>query len=173
MIRHAEDSKAEGHPGYIRVITPRYVSYTPLDSFDTNYTDLGNSSHPVAEPVDLLNATSGQQQDHHHTNMFHFVFPFGISFPDIIELNFTLTVDPLGVREVGSGREPSAVLLVPVCGRNVIDGYPSDTPDDIFGLQDACGDPLAIPISTMAPGCFIIPQIIIVCSFHDIKNHRM
>jgi len=86
LIKHSNMSMAEGHPGIVRIITAHYISYLDTDNFTTNYT-LG---------VSVVNNTVGE---------VNFVFEKGITFPDVIELNFTLTVDPELKRGVGAGAE--------------------------------------------------------------------
>lgn len=39
VLKHGLNSLAEGHPGYIHVITPKYLSFVPdQDEYHTNYT---------------------------------------------------------------------------------------------------------------------------------------
>jgi len=56
-----------------------------------------------------------------------FVFLHGLSYPDVISLNLTLTVDPNGHRMPGAERESSAIVLTPLCEQSIIDGYPTST----------------------------------------------
>ena len=83
---------------------------------------------------------------HNVNNMFDFVFP-SFTYVDIVELNFTMTVDPDAIRKPGSGNETAQVILVPVCDQNQIDGYPAS--DDDLTI---CGEYIQIPVMTSAPG---------------------
>lgn len=86
---------------------------------------------------------------------FDFMFPYGISFPDIIELNFTMTVDPTEVRPVGSGIETAAIAISPLCDLGPKTADPSTTPtfpDTAVTNRTQCGSIEAVVVSTTAPG---------------------
>ena len=81
------------------------------------------------------------------------MFPYGISFPDIIELNFTMTVDPTEVRPVGSGVESAAIGISPLCDLAPKSGSPIATyPDPAVTNRTQCGSIEAVAVSTSAPG---------------------
>ena len=83
-------------------------------------------------------------------SIIDFEFTGGILFPDIIELNFSLTVDPLKERPVGSGEATSAVVLHPICMQSVFDSWPATADSTWVG----CGSMDAEPFRSIAPGNF-------------------
>ena len=48
----------------------------------------------------------------------------GILFPDIIALNFSLTMDPAKERRIGSGEMMVSVVIAPVCQTAIHHGFP-------------------------------------------------
>ena len=138
IIYHTNMSYAEGYPTIIRVITPNYLSFTDNDTFSTNYT----LAHlpDVNVSVNLTNSTN-------NVNYFDFIFPEGITYADIVELNFTMTVDPTKKRLPGTGVEETSIVLVPVCEQYVIDAYPLAAGD-----LTLCGDHYPVNLNTTSPG---------------------
>lgn len=74
------------------------------------------------------------------------MFEQGITYPDIITLNFTVTVDPYEERLIGSGDESSTIIVSPTCSMEDIDT------SDVDDFPKTCGDMLSIPVKTEAPG---------------------
>jgi len=99
--------------------------------------------------VDVSNRT----RDAHDTHLFDFRFNEGITFPDIIELNFTLTVDPTKQRAIGSGTERSVIVVSPVCRRIPHNGVPALGGGN-FEMQEQCGDLVDVGFTSDAPDCF-------------------
>ncbi len=149
VIRHLETSKAEGYPGIIRVITPMYISLTEEDKsrVTTNYTD----GRLVIKDytIEYLHGAT-------HVHTFDIIFQDGITFPDIIELSFTLTVDPTGLRLPGSGAEASTIIMSPICHRNIIDDFPLVQPDlhEDYEVRTQCGDFVGVQFTALANGMF-------------------
>ena len=57
--------------------------------------------------------------DNDEVSITDFEFVGGILFPDVISLNFTLSVDPDKERPVGSGDAQTAIVMHPVCIQSV------------------------------------------------------
>ena len=136
IIRHSNMSRAEGYPTTIRIITPSDIVFALSDNFDTNYTLSNSVATATMDP--LPNATDPV------TKRVDITFP-SLTYVDIVELNFTLTVAE--GRPIGSGDETTNVVLAPVCEQNVIDSYPVTAGDLAY-----CGDLVQIPVMTSAPG---------------------
>eukprot|EP00094_Tigriopus_californicus_P011497 TCALIF_11102-PA protein Name:"Protein of unknown function" AED:0.05 eAED:0.05 QI:9/0.85/0.90/1/0.6/0.47/21/323/1445 len=131
VIKHDEMSTREGYPTFIQVIVPHYLTYKEnSDSFLTNYSSIGND--------EIVTVTVA------NTSGILFQFPQGISFPDIVELNFSLSVEMDGKRPIGSGVESSAIVFAPICfhsGHNKTNSSVSN-----------CGSLRALPFESCAPG---------------------
>ncbi|XP_059091103.1 uncharacterized protein LOC131886721 [Tigriopus californicus] len=132
VIKHDEMSTREGYPTFIQVIVPHYLTYKEnSDSFLTNYSSIGND--------EIVTVTVA------NTSGILFQFPQGISFPDIVELNFSLSVEMDGKRPIGSGVESSAIVFAPICfhsGHNKTNSSVSN-----------CGSLRALPFESCAPEC--------------------
>jgi hypothetical protein len=76
-----------------------------------------------------------------------FEFTGGILFPDIISLNFTLTVDPDQERPVGSGEAASAIVMHPICRQSQFLDWPADNLTYV-----GCGSMVAEAFTSIAPG---------------------
>ena len=76
-----------------------------------------------------------------------FEFVGGILFPDIISLNFTLSVDPEKERPVGSGDAQTAIVMHPICIQSVFQSWPADTSTYV-----GCGSMYAEPFISTSPG---------------------
>ena len=61
------------------------------------------------------------------TNVIDLLFPMGILFPDIISLNFSMIIDPDGIRPIGKGNETSTLVMFPLCQQSQFYNYPSNT----------------------------------------------
>jgi hypothetical protein len=135
IFHDANTSKAEGYPTRVRVLMPTFMAYTSTDSMLSNYSTSNGTTvmiEPATYPI---------------SDFFDLVFPAGISYPDILWLNFTLTVDPLGKRLPGSGVSSSAVVLSPICQQMAVNSYPSPA-----GIYTQCGPMVPVSFSAGAPG---------------------
>ena len=84
IIKHDPTSKGEAYPASVRVI---------LDDFTGIDQDIIFTNYTVADvSIIVTDATEN------HGGFIDIVFPNGIMFPDIIELNFTIILDPLRKR---------------------------------------------------------------------------
>lgn len=94
-----------------------------------------------------------------------FEFTGGILFPDIISLNFTLSVDPAGERPVGAGASNTGIVVHPVCIQSQFHSWPADGSTYV-----GCGSMVAEPFislsagtciffcqSSITQGCFVSP----------------
>ena len=72
----------------------------------------------------------------------------GITYADIVTINFTLSVDPDNELPVGSGVAESTIVISPSC--QLVDLGTSDPVYDDFNKQ--CGRMVIIPFSTESPG---------------------
>lgn len=137
VIYHNEDSKAEGYPTRIRVIAPNYVYFVDgTDTFVTNYTQGGVSTNMVTKH----NTTE--------STIIDFEFPGGLLFPDVVSLNFSMTVDPLKERPTGSGEAATAVVFHPICQQSEFFTWP---PADTYA---GCGSMTAEPFISLAAECY-------------------
>lgn len=133
IIKHDKFSTREGYPTVIQIIVPPYLAYKEdIDTFTSNYTSNGNENVTVA----VTNPST-----------VHFQFPQGISFPDIVELNFSMTVEMEGNRPVGSGVQSSSIVFVPICFHSGND-YIGDANSSVV----SCGSLHALPFESSAPG---------------------
>eukprot|EP00094_Tigriopus_californicus_P011496 TCALIF_11101-PA protein Name:"Protein of unknown function" AED:0.09 eAED:0.09 QI:0/0.77/0.73/0.95/0.48/0.58/46/1495/2737 len=112
LIYHDMDSSIEGYPTKIRVITPKHIALMEDNIVKANYSLNHSSDDALMIPDYYSNDTL--------LGGFDIVFPQGISFPDIISLNLTLTVDPENIRKPGSEEEVATIVLSPICF-NVLD----------------------------------------------------
>ncbi len=157
VIYHSDLSKAEGYPGIVRVIAPRYMSFVVgADTFSTNYTATLNASDESLTNLTVVDLTpsASDAPDTPDEHTFDFVFRGGVTYGDVIELNFTMTVDPAAMRAVGSGVEDSALVLSPICVRNVFVLYPPDDPGSPYEHQTQCGSHSVVPFASVSPECF-------------------
>ena len=74
-------------------------------------------------------------------------FENGILFPDVISLNFTLTMDPYSERPIGSGELVFSVVAAPICQQSVYLTFPTTTTAFV-----GCGGYVSKSVSSMAPG---------------------
>ncbi len=66
IIYHNADSKAEGYPAYIRVVTPTYLAYIEgSNTFSTNYTDVNGTEGESA----VIRNTTGHSQVNNMLNL--------------------------------------------------------------------------------------------------------
>ena len=103
---------------------------TIFSSYSSNYTDL-NIVNQTAVALELE-------------------FYDGILFPDIIQLNFSLTVDPDYQLRIGSGQLVVSVVIAPVCQTAYHHGFPAApaTSTSFTG----CGAYVTESIGTIAHG---------------------
>ena len=85
--------------------------------------------------------------DNSEVSITDFEFVGGILFPDIISLNFTLSVDPEKERPVGSGDAQTAIVMHPICIQSVFQSWPADTSTYV-----GCGSMYAEPFISTSPG---------------------
>ncbi len=76
-----------------------------------------------------------------------FVFQDGVTFADIIDFSFNLTVNPDDYRPKGSGEADGFVVLSMLCQQNVYDSYPA-AGEEVM----PCGDPVQMPVLFVAEG---------------------
>lgn len=69
-------------------------------------------------------------------------FHGGLTYADVVDLNFSLTVDPLASRPPSNGPDKAAIILQPICVQNVINDYPA-----VDSVAQRCGDFATINIS--------------------------
>ena len=81
-----------------------------------------------------------------------FEFTGGILFPDIISLNFTLSVDPAGERPVGAGASNTGIVVHPVCIQSQFHSWPADGSTYV-----GCGSMVAEPFISLSAGTCIFP----------------
>lgn len=86
-----------------------------------------------------------------------FTFEQGITYADIITLNFTLTVDPDDERVIGSDEETSTIVISPSC--QLVDIDPAITYDNDIR---ACGDMVHVPIKVDSSGKILCAKKICV-----------
>ncbi len=136
VIFHGPGSAGEGIKTTLRVIAPSFVKYvTDSDTFESNYTfGEANPSVTVNTNYDGVSITDISLEG-------------GVYFPDVISLNFTLSVDPEKERPVGSGDLESAIVMYPICKQSVFADYPADT-DTFIG----CGSLYAESFTSSSPG---------------------
>ena len=86
IVRHSSTSLAEGSPAAVRILMDQYVGFVVgTNEVHTNYTG--------PSPTLLV-----RDESKRHGSMVDIFFPSGILFPDTIEVNFTVTIDPYGRR---------------------------------------------------------------------------
>ena len=86
IVRHSATSLAEGSPAVVRIMMDQYTGFVVgTNEVSTNYT--GPSPTVVV-----------RDESKRHGALVDIMFPSGILFPDTIEVNFSVTVDPYGRR---------------------------------------------------------------------------
>ena len=100
IIKHDNTSKAEAFPAHLRIILDDFTG-VDLETLSTNYT--------VAD-VTIIVADATEDQG----GFVDLVFPNGIMFPDIIELNFTIILDPMRKRR-NEENMINTVILSAIC----------------------------------------------------------
>ena len=88
----------------------------------------------------------------------------GILFPDIISLNFSLSVDPAGDRPVGSGDAKAAAVMHPVCIQSVFNDFPVDDQTYV-----GCGSMAAEPFTSTSAGTSIF--CVILCDTFSFSKY--
>ena len=148
LISHHENSLAEGYPTKLRVVTPTYVRWdNDSSTFDTNYTIAHNDSAPYT-----YNETVEVQFNETGNSELIFIFPRGITFPDIVWLNFSLKVDPDALRLPGAGDEQTAIGIHATCVQSSHEDFPAAGEEERY-----CGDFISEELETTAPGtCTIV-----------------
>ncbi len=126
-------SRAEGYPASVTVVSPSYLTFEAAQAVVTNYTTVTGDM----EVKDKDDAVVAADQD----GVFSFEFPGGITYADVIALNFTMTVDPNGQRPKGSPDETATVVFIPSCEQQVIDSYPANAGD-----KTTCGTHQAVTV---------------------------
>lgn len=111
-------------------------------TFSTNYTISHNGSHPYTlnETVEVQFNETGDQE-------LIFLFPRGITFPDIVWLNFSMKIDPDAVRLPGAGNEQTAIAIHATCTQAIVEGFPVAGEEERY-----CGDFISEELETTAPG---------------------
>lgn len=149
IIRHSDESKVESFPGLVRVITPHYLSFTADDLVSSNYT-VASGEQVTAKALDDTESAV------FHANAFDLNFPRGITFDDVINVTFTMTVDPNELLEKGSGVDTPNVVLSPVCHQWVRSNYPVVDPVDppAYQFRTQCGDPVSVKVAIETAECY-------------------
>ena len=149
VVYHSDLSRAEGYPGKIRVSTPAWLGITENDAFSCNYTSQNASAWQTYPPFSNVSWTSYLNLTHApRTDYFDIEFPHGLTYADIVECNFSMTVDPDKVRLPGSGQTDGQVIFSPVMERRVIDSFPANNGD----LQ-AMGQPVFLEVKMETLDC--------------------
>ena len=151
VIRHDRQSQGEAFPGIIRVFTPNYLTFVhDVNHIESNYTRDGLQLQYHWHNNTCISNCS------HTVDHFDIEFAQGITYPDIITLNFSLTLDSLGTVLVGSGLRTAAVVLQPLC---VVSDFPDLNGDPYPGVTIdsddfiSCGSPAGAEIEFEAPDC--------------------
>jgi hypothetical protein len=71
----------------------------------------------------------------------------GLSFPDVVEVNFTLILDR-GQQAAGANDATKSVTLIPLCEQALVDGFPQSA----ASASRVCGEPLAFKVSLGSEG---------------------
>ena len=125
------------------------IGITDNDAFSCNYTSQNASAwqtHPPfsnASWASYLNLTHAPRTDY-----FDIEFPYGLTYADIVECNFSMTVDPDKVRLPGSGQTDGQVIFSPVMERRVIDLFPAND-----GNLHAMGQPVSLEVKMETLDC--------------------
>ena len=128
---------AEGYPTIIKIILPKYLGFTSNNNFTSNYT-INNSQ--------LDKATMATTDDDRNLEI---TFPRGVTYADIIEFNFTLTVDPNELKELGSADETLLLASLLICNQSIIDDFPSEGNE-----LRLCGEITTGPVTVSALQCY-------------------
>ena len=83
------------------------------------------------------------------------MFDDGIMFPDIISLNFTLTVDPDGNMEKGKGDVDSMVVGYVLCRHSYFHNWPANT--------EQCGPFSGVKLTVGSPDCIDMLPLCTTC----------
>ena len=136
IIAHSHFSKAEGHDAVnVRLITPMWLGFdSVVNTCQTNYTE--NAECTVEHPHGDKNSS------------VTFVFNNGIYYSDIISINFTLTVDPLGKLPFGKGLLDSAIVSQVQCKQSVFHSYPATNE-----TLNVCGAYVHTSVKVLSPPC--------------------
>jgi len=78
-IQHSPESKAEGFPTILRVVTPAHLAFTSEDTFSTNAVYANGEVLPVVTDPALI--PSGGVVNHRERD---FEFVRGVTYPDVI-----------------------------------------------------------------------------------------
>ena len=123
-------SRAEGWPvARLRILGPAFIKYDPaVNNVSSNYTNL-TVVNQNAVPLELE-------------------FSYGFLFPDVVTLNFSLTMDPDAERPIGSGELIVSVVIAPICRQSTFFGFPANTTPVFAG----CGGYVTKSVGSLAPG---------------------
>lgn len=72
-----------------------------------------------------------------------------MAYPDIVTMNFSLTVDPNGDIEAGSGTISSVVIITYNCFYFDVDGQ---TDVSVDGIEKSCSNMITVPFKIQAGG---------------------
>ena len=132
-VSHAPLSRAEGSDSKVRLIIPQWLGYdSTLDTCTTNYSSSCNIEQPNGDKESAL----------------IFVFSNGIHYTDIISINFTLTVDPLGRLPSGKGLLDTPIISQALCSSSSFYGIPVD--DSTISV---CGPFIHTSVKVLSPDC--------------------
>ena len=133
VVYHSDISTGEGsvdNDNIVRLILPPWLDYVfGEDTCLTNYT---------ADNLCVERNNSQGRPD--------FLFPNGINFPDIISMNFTLSVDTYNRLGVGRGDVPSMAVSQVVCFPATFGSWPDN--------YEMCGPYQGVKIVVASPECY-------------------
>jgi len=123
-------SRAEGWPlARLRILGPSFMVFDPaVNTVMSNYTGNLTIVNQSVVPLEIE-------------------FPTGFLFPDVVQVNFTLTMDPYGDRPIGSGELIVSVVAAPICQQTPFWGFPPT--GTVFA---GCGGYATKSVGSVAPG---------------------
>ena len=144
VMYHQEISTGEGKvdsENYVRMILPPWLDYVyGEDTCVTNYTQPNTTDNTCQ----VRNNSFGRPD---------FLFSNGINFPDVISVNFSITVDRYDRLGVGRGNVPSMAVSYLICFPAPFGNIPWPTDYEI------CGPYEGVKIVVASPECYDLISI--------------
>lgn len=146
-MHHHNESLGEAYPARIRILTPQFVAVNT----EASGADLINSNHTLPDGTEHMvlvhHNASLDGNSTHSLGVFDLEFSNHFTYYDVAHFNFTMSIDPMNKRLIGSGLINSSIVLSPLCKVNPFHTIPAAPVEWI-----TCGSPTYVQFAADSPG---------------------